>query len=99
MFVDLDDGGAGDEEAEGEQVQQEVGALTLGFGARGGGGLEDQDCLEDGEDAEGLEEGVRRDKREGWVGEDGGPDYGEEEDGAELGEPGGSCGLSDVVDT
>lgn len=88
MLVDLDDGRAGDEEGEGEEVQEKVSPLALGFGARGGGWLEEQDCLEDSKDAEGLNERMRRDEGEGWMSEDGGPDYGKEKDGADLGEPG-----------
>ena len=57
-LVRLDDADAGGEEDKGEQVQRGVGAgagdLVLGCA----GGLEDQDGLGEGEDAEGLEERV-----------------------------------------
>jgi hypothetical protein len=73
-------------------VQQGVRALAQGFGLGRVGRLQDQDGLQDGEDAEGLEERVRGDEQQRRVGEDGGPDDRQEEDGAALGEPAGSWG-------
>ena len=75
-LVGLDHGDARGEEQEGDEVEGRVGAgadqLALGGARR----LEDQDGLRDGEDAEGLEERVRRDEREEGVEEDAGPDDG-----------------------
>ncbi len=50
-----------------------MGALAAGFGERGGGRLEDEDGLEGGVEAEGLQDRVGGEEREeGAVGEDGG---------------------------
>lgn len=81
-LVGLDDGHAGKEEEEGEQVERSVGAGAEAFGLRGPGRLDDEDGEGEGEDAKGLEEGVRGDERDERVEEDACPDDGDEEDGA-----------------
>lgn len=60
--------------------------------AGGPGRLEDEDGLCQDEHANALEERVRAEERdEGWVLEDGGPDECDEQDGAALSQPAGSC--------
>lgn len=68
-----------------------AGAGDFGLGRRGR--LQDQDGFGQGEDAEGLQERVRAEERdEGILTEDAGPDVGDEEYGAALGEPAGAWG-------
>lgn len=90
-FVGLDDEHARAEEEEAQQVERGVqtGADFLLVG--GPGRLEDQDGLGQSENAGGLEEGVRTEEGyQGRIAEDGGPDKGDKEEGAELSEPAGS---------
>lgn len=73
-------------------MQREVAALAADLGGGEGvrGGLEEEDGLRRDEEAERLEQRVRRDEREARVREDGDPDYREQDDAACLGEPAGS---------
>lgn len=88
-LVGLDDGDAGDEEEEGQQVERGVGAGALGLLARRPRRLQDQDGLRQDEHAGGLEERVRAEERDQRpVAEDGGPYQRGEEDRAGLREPG-----------
>lgn len=93
MLVDEDDGGAGGEAEEGEEVEAGVGDLAAAFGGGRPGGLEDLDGEGQGQDAEGVEQWVRGDEGEEGVQEDGEPDAQGEEDGADEGDPAGSCGF------
>lgn len=68
-----------------------MGSLAVDFGLRGGGRLQDEDCLDQEEYAQRLKQGVRRDEFQEGVGEDAGPNYRDQEDGADLGEPACSC--------
>lgn len=90
-FVRLDNQHPGRENNEGQKVERGVGAganhLLAGRPCR----LEDEDGLCQDEHAEALEERVRAEERdEGRVLEDGGPDEGDEQDGAALSQPAGS---------
>lgn len=90
VLVDEDDGGAGGEAEEGEEVEAGVGDLAAAFGGGRPGGLEDLDGEGQGQDAEGVEQWVRGDEGEEGVQEDGEPDAQGEEDGADEGDPAGS---------
>ena len=90
-FVDFDDRHAGDEKTERGEVEGRVGAgagVLLGAGV---GWLEDEDCLGQDEEGEGLEEGVGGEEDE-VVGEDVEPDDDEDDEDAGLGEEGEVCG-------
>lgn len=92
-LVGLDEEDAGGEEEEGDEVQDGMPAGAAGLLGGGPGGLQDEHGLGEGEHAEGLEERVRAEERDqGRVAEDAGPDEGDEEDRAGLGEPAGTCG-------
>lgn len=92
-LVGLDEQHAGGEEDEGEQVQPGVPAGAAGLVGGGPRRLQDEDGLGQGEHAEGLEQRVGAEEGdEGRVGEDAGPDEGDEEEGADLGEPASTCG-------
>lgn len=92
-LVGLNEQPAGGKAEKAEQIERgvEAGARLLFLG--GPGGLQDENGLGEGQDAGGLQERVRaKEGDQGRVGEDGGPDERDEEDGAELREPGSSCG-------
>lgn len=87
-FVGLDDQDAGGEKDKGQQVERGVGAGPGGLVGGVRSRLQDEDGLGQDEDAGGLEQRVRAEERDqGPVLEGGGPDEGDEQDGARLGEP------------
>lgn len=92
-LVGLDEQDAGGEERKGEQVEGGVVARADELFLGGPGRLEDQNGFGEGEHAGGLEERVwAKERDEGRVAKDRGPDEGCEQDAASLGEPAGPCG-------
>lgn len=90
-LVRLDNQHPGRENNEGQEVERGVGAGAYDFLASGPRRLEYEDGLCQDEHADALEERVRAEERdEGRVLEDGGPDKGDEQEGAALSQPAGT---------
>lgn len=90
-FVRLDNQHTGRENDKGQEVERSVGAGANDLLASGPRRLEDEDGLCQDEHADALEERVRAEERnEGRVLKDGGPDEGDEQDGAALSQPAGA---------
>lgn len=67
LLVDLNHHHAGRKRRQRQRLQRRVPFLPLRFLLDAEGRLEDQDCLDEGDEAEGLQDGVRADEWQGGV--------------------------------
>lgn len=88
-LVVLDNGDAGDEEEQGDEVEAGVDALAEPFLGGGAGGLQGQDGLYEDEDGQRLKQWVGGEEDEAAA-KDRGPDEDDEDEGADLGERAGA---------